>query len=298
MNKILVFGSLNQDDVYRVEHFVRPGESLIVKSYQNFPGGKGLNQAVAAAKAGAKTYISGKIGADGASLVQELQQQKIDTTYLDQTGSRTGRAIIQVEDGGQNSILVDPGANEEIEHHQLEQAISAFDKQDILVTQNETGQTIELLRAANKQGLKVAFNPSPINERVKECDLSQVTWLFINEIEGYELTGAHEAEQITAKLCAQYQNLRVVLTLGKEGVRYQDKNEVLTHGVYPVEVVDTTAAGDTFTGFFLGALLQGKDVSESLELASMASSLAVSRSGASSSIPTMQEVLQYRSALK
>lgn len=294
MGKILVFGSLNLDDVYRVDHFVRPGESLITKNYTNFPGGKGLNQAVAFAKSGAETCISGKIGLDGTLLLETLRQEAIDTTHLDCSGSRTGRAIIQVDDGGQNSILVDPGANGEIEMEQLHQTLAAFGKEDVLVTQNETSQTVELLRAAHRQGMQIAFNPSPINERLKECDFSQVNWLFINEIEGYELTGEREPEAITAQLHARYPALKIILTLGKDGVRYHDQEQVLTHGVYPVETVDTTAAGDTFTGFFLGSLMQGISLAEALELASIASSIAVSRMGASCSIPTKKEVLEQR----
>lgn len=295
MSKVIVFGSLNIDQVYTVEHFVQPGETIQPLRYQSFPGGKGLNQCVAFERSGAETFLAGKIGRDGGMLLDFLHQAGVNTEFVIQSGEKTGCATIQVDSTGQNSIILYQGANASVTEQDVASVLDAFCAGDILVTQNETNATALLLKEASRRGLLTAFNPSPINAAVWECDLSCVTWLFINEIEGEQLTGETEPERITSRLLEQYPNLRVVLTLGKDGVRYQDREQCCTHGIYPLKVVDTTAAGDTFTGFFLGSIAKGESVPRALELASVASSLAVSKQGAAISIPTIREVLEYLS---
>ncbi len=293
MPKILVFGSLNIDDVYTVEHFVRPGETIHPLQYQSFPGGKGLNQCVAFVRAGAQTYLAGKIGEDGQLLTRFLQEAGVDSQYVLPSECRTGRATIQVDAQGQNSIILYQGANADISEEDINEILSAFEAGDILVTQNETNATAMLIEKAFQAGLQVAFNPSPIDASIQSCDLSKVTWLFINEIEGEELTGQSEPEQISAELLRRYPDLKIILTLGKQGVRYQEQGLVAEHGIYPVPVVDTTAAGDTFTGFFLGSIARGETPQSALQLASAASSIAVSAKGAAISIPALEEVIQF-----
>lgn len=291
MAKILNFGSLNIDYVYQVDHFVRAGETLASQGRSLFPGGKGLNQSVALAKAGGEVYHAGKIGADGKFLAALMQEAGVRTELLDQTGSATGQAIIQVNGAGQNCILLHHGANYEITGEYIERVLSQFGAGDILVLQNEINQIGTLIERAFEKGMRIAFNPSPIDSGVKAYALEKISWFLMNEIEGRELTGESEPERIVAKMAWLYPRSRVVLTIGKAGVLYQGDGAFCAHGTYRVSVVDTTAAGDTFTGFFISSVCAGKPVEEALRLASVASSIAVSRKGAAVSIPALEEVL-------
>ena len=145
------------------------------------------------------------------------------------------------------------------------------------------------MTGAFDKGLEIAFNPSPMDNAILKYHLEKLTWFLLNEIEGGQITGETDPEKITDQMLAMYPRARIVLTLGKQGVLYRDKNERCTHGIYDVPVVDTTAAGDTFTGFFLACATSGASIPEALRLASIASSIAVSRKGAAISIPTMAE---------
>ena len=144
-------------------------------------------------------------------------------------------------------------------------------------------------------GMTIVLNPSPMDEKIFDMPLSYVDYLILNEVEGISMSGAShkEPERIREALMKRFPNARIVLTLGKEGAVYGYKEERYHQPIYPVKVVDTTAAGDTFTGFFMGSIVQGKGVEEALDIAAMASALTVSRRGASPSIPTWEEVMDY-----
>ena len=294
MNKILNFGSINIDMVYAVPHFVRAGETLAASSVQSFPGGKGLNQSIALSLAGGRVYHAGKIGEDGLWLHRLMQSKGVDVSLLDQTGSSTGTALIQVDESGQNCILLSHGANFEITASQIENTLSQFGEGDLLVLQNEINSLPEIIAAAQKRGMTIAINPSPIDDALLKMDLSAVTYFILNEIEGEAFTGESEPRRICETLQRRFPKARIVLTLGKNGVFYRDETQECAHGIYKVKAVDTTAAGDTFTGFFLSSVIGGKPVSEALRLASVASSIAVSRPGAAASIPTLEEALSAR----
>ncbi len=290
--KILCFGSLNLDYVYHVDHFVRAGETLSADDRKEFCGGKGLNQSIALAKAGAQVFHAGKIGPEGGALKAQLEKSGVDTTYLmADDAAPTGHAIIQVDPGGQNCILIFGGANQQITKEDIDRVLSGFARGDILLLQNEISNLGYLLEQAAARGLCVALNPSPITKALAaEPALTAVQWFILNEIEGFALTQREQPEAIAAELRRRYPGCRVVLTLGKKGVLYQDDAQQARHGIYRVPVVDTTAAGDTFTGYFLAATAEGLAVPRALELASIASSIAVGRAGASDSIPARTEV--------
>lgn len=288
MPKVWNFGSLNLDFVYRMPHFVRAGETLASDRLSVFCGGKGLNQSVALARAGSEVIHVGQVGEDGDPLCQMLSENGVSLDFLKTVPGKTGHAIIQVEDAGQNAILLFGGANRTVPADLFEAALSQMAPGDWLICQNEMNDMPLLLSMAKKRGVSVAFNPSPIDSTVT---LEGVTLLFINEIEGEALTGESDPAAICEALLRKHPDLRVVLTLGGNGVRYQDANAVHTHGIFPVTPVDTTAAGDTFSGFFLSALLRGEEVPTALKQASMASAIAVSRPGAAPSIPTLAQVL-------
>lgn len=290
--KVLSLGSLNLDHVYAVDHFVRGGETIASRGMNEFCGGKGLNQSVALAKAGAEVYHAGKIGPDGEVLRRRLEESGVDTACTrTEAGVPTGHAIIQVDPKGQNCIIIHGGANQEITPDFIDEVLEKFEPGDLALFQNEISSLDYALEACAKKGLKVALNPSPMDDRLKSSPaLQYVTWFILNEIEGFEITGEKEPDAICDTLTSRYPGCVVVLTLGKQGVVYWDGKTRASHGIYNVPVVDTTAAGDTFAGYFLASTARGCDAKTALVLASKASSIAVSRPGASDSIPTLAEV--------
>lgn len=289
--KILCFGSLNLDHVYQVDHMVRPGETIASSHYQLFEGGKGLNQSVALGRAKADCYMAGIIGTDGANLKKALEDSNVNTDFILTKDSRTGHTFIQVDRSGQNSILYFAGTNQMVTNEYIDEVLSNFEPGDYILLQNEINNVPEIIKRAKAKGLRVAFNPSPITEDLLQYPLELVDLLVLNEIEGYELTKETESGLILEKLHHHFPGTAILLTLGKDGAVYSDGSICLRHGIYQVKVVDTTAAGDTFTGYFLACLANGRPVEECFHLASVASSIAVSRAGAAPSIPHFDEVI-------
>lgn len=294
--KVLSLGSLNLDYKYQVEHILRPGETLAARHLEIHFGGKGLNQSVALHRGGAEVWMAGRIGSDGTCLRDYLQEQGIRTDYLGvDPEEKTGHAIIQVEDGSaQNCILIHAGTNGRITESFISQVADRFDAGDFAVFQNEISNVAYAIQVCKEHGMHVAFNPSPISEDLIHSDVYQfVDELFINETEGAQLSGEQEPEKICRALQEKWPQCRIILTLGAEGAMVLDRGEVIRQNAYPCQAVDTTGAGDTFTGFFLAALMRGESCQRALELASKASSLAVRKSGAAESIPTLQDVLDF-----
>lgn len=288
--RVLNFGSLNIDYVYSLDHIVAPGETITSRSLEVFPGGKGLNQSVALARAGADVCHAGLVGADGGMLLDVCREAGVDVSRVRTVETRTGNAIIQVSAKGQNSIVLYPGANRAVTREYADEVLAGFGGGDLLLLQNEINMVDYLIDRAHAQGMTIALNPSPFDERMLACDLSKVDIFLLNEVEGAQITGKEDPSEILPEMLARFPGSRIVLTLGKSGVLYGEGELRLSQGVYDVPVVDTTAAGDTFTGFFLAAALGGEPVKEALRLASVASSLAVSKKGASASIPAIEAV--------
>lgn len=295
--KILNFGSLNYDHVYSVEHIVKPGETLSSLSMNIFCGGKGLNQSVALARAGIKVYHAGLVGKDADMLFSVCDENGINRDYIKQCNVMTGNAIIQVDSDGQNSIVLYGGSNQMNTKEFVMDVFSHFKKGDILLLQNEVNLLDFMINEAYKKGMIIALNPSPFDEKVQKCDLSKVSIFLMNEIEGNQITGEYDSNKILSEMLHRYPYAHVILTLGKNGVVYCDKNEKYSYGIYDEKVVDTTAAGDTFTGYFLASVLSGEGVKEALKKASIASSLAVSKKGAINSIPYRKDVISYKGSL-
>lgn len=288
--KILNMGSLNYDYVYSVSHIVKPGETILSKNLETFCGGKGLNQSVALARAGEKVYHAGMVGMDGDLLLKICSDNNIDTSFIKKTDGKSGHTIIQVDENGQNCILLFGGSNQSLTKEYINGVIDFCEEGDWILLQNEVNELAYIIDRAFEKGLKIALNPSPFNEKVSECDLSKVSLFLLNEIEGEQITGKSVAEEILDMMVKQYPQAKVVLTLGSAGVVYRDQNTECSHGIYKVNAVDTTAAGDTFTGYFIYAILHDIPVPKALGLSSKASAIAVSRAGAVASIPFMNEV--------
>lgn len=289
--KVLNFGSLNIDYVYSVEHFVRAGETLSSSLLEQFCGGKGLNQSVAFARAGAETYHAGCIGSEGRMLVDMLSQSGVNTRFVKTVPSVScGHAIIQVAPSGENCILLYGGANQSITEEMIDEVLSHFDQGDLLILQNEINALDLIIRKANEKGMVIALNPSPFNEKITALDFSLIHWIILNETEGQGLTGETDPQRILSVLLEKYPHMKIVLTLGSQGSVYADITQQCSHGIFKTKAVDTTAAGDTFTGYFFASVIQGAIPEQALAIAAAASSVTVSRKGAAPSIPTMEEV--------
>lgn len=294
--KILNIGSLNIDKVYSVPHFVSAGETLTAGHMDVFPGGKGMNQSVALARAGAETYAAGAVGQDGQFLVKLLSDSGANVEHLQVLeGADTGHAIIQLVPEGQNCIIISAGTNGLLSEEYIDKTLSGFGAGDLLLMQNETNNIPYAMKKAKERGMKIAFNASPIAPELFEYPLELVDYFIINEIEGQAIAGTQETdhEKILEALLEKFPQATVVLTLGGDGVLYGQGSHRARHGIFKVPVVDTTAAGDTFCGYFLASLAKGLSPEEALHNASMASALAIGVKGAAVSIPTWDQVQEF-----
>lgn len=288
--KVVNFGSLNIDHVYAVEHFCRAGETIHTQSYTQNAGGKGLNQSIAVARSGQKVYHAGLLGKGGEALAALLEQSGVDLSLLTRTDVPQGHAIIQVEPNGQNCIFLYGGSNQAAGKEQIDAVLAQMEAGDYLLLQNEVSNLPYMLHAAAQRQLRVVLNASPISQELLHAELSAVEWLVVNEGECAAIAGCDNARQAFDVLHARYPSMGILLTLGAEGSVSVKDAEQVRQCAYPVQAVDTTGAGDTFMGYFVGCLAQGLSRAEAMQHAAMASSIAVTRPGAAASIPTMQEV--------
>lgn len=322
--RILNYGSLNLDYVYDVNHFVQAGETLSSDGMEIFCGGKGYNQSLAICKSGQEVWHAGAIGtSDGKRLVETLLEEGVHINLISKKQGSTGHAIIQKDLKGQNCILLYGGANQKLTKEDVDFIIKQFDKGDYLILQNEVSHVGYMMEKAYEKGMQIVFNPSPMNEQIKTYPLKYVSYLILNEVEAKQISEMNTKEpkeadnkgidnakireaisgikSINQEVVGQVLNgvvsylpqAKIILTLGDKGAIYVGEDTVLFQEAYKVDVVDTTAAGDTFTGFFIGALVQGKEVKEAMVLASKAAALSVTKKGAGPSIPTLEEVLVY-----
>lgn len=288
--KVLNIGSLNIDYVYSVPHIVKPGETLASTGMNIYPGGKGINQSVALAKAGAQVYHCGLIGEDGRMFLDVCREYGVNSDYIKVIDEKSGHTIIQVDDNAENCILLYGGANQQFTEEYVDEVISAFDKGDVLLLQNEVNMIPYIVDKAYDKGMLIALNPSPFNDSLKEVDMSKIGIFLLNEVEGGQITGVSSPDEIIDKLLEMYPSAKIVLTLGSDGAVYADSSTRVSQPIFSVKAVDTTAAGDTFTGYFITGMLEGMDISDILRMSAKASSIAVTRKGAIPSIPYRKEV--------
>lgn len=292
MRKILVLGSINIDHSYELERIVRPGETVASRAYRTAWGGKGLNQAIALAKAGARTALAAQLSkADRPGLETLCAPFGLDISGVRGLDCPSGHAIIQVESSGQNSIIIAAGANGLMEDATIS-AIDQYGPGDMLLLQNEVNRMPEIIRRGKERGMTVILNPSPCTEDMLDWPLELVDIFILNETEGEYISGSSQVEEMLDILSTKFPAAGIVLTLGAQGSVYLRGEEEHRAAALKVEAVDTTAAGDTYTGYFLAGLSRGKTVKESMELATRAAAVTVSRPGAAESIPMAEEILQ------
>jgi ribokinase len=294
---ILNFGSLNIDFVYDVSDFVTKGQTITSHDLNRYPGGKGLNQSIAAAKAGAQVSHAGLIGEDGTFLRDLLQEAGVETSEVRVSKQvRSGNAIIQRNSDGDNCIILFSGANRAFTEHFVDEVLAKFGKGDWLLVQNETNMLPYIVRRAHERGMQVAMNPSPADALLKGVDLNLIDCFILNEGEAQVITGQSGSPEVLLEgMCEQFPEAAIILTAGSWGSAYAKGEQRVRQNAYRVPVEDTTGAGDTFTGYVLANMVAGVDMAECLDRASRAAAIAVSRQGAATSIPLADEVEHFQS---
>ncbi|MEC7858088.1 MAG: ribokinase [Bacteroidota bacterium] len=283
--KILNFGSINKDLVYNVEDFVKPGETISSRDYGLYLGGKGLNQSVAISKSGSEVYHAGCINKSDHSIISDLKKWGVNTDYINKIDEATGHAIIQINQDGENSIIIHGGANNCVEKDQIDKVLSNFNEGDYILLQNEINSVNEIIEKAHKKGLRIFFNPAPYSISVNNYSIEKVNTLIYNETEGQRLSGEKDYKEIIKTLSNKYPNTRQILTLGKRGSIYSfDKNTIKVKAE-SVKTIDSTAAGDTYIGYYVSSLSKKISVEESMKIASKAASIATTIVGGANSIP-------------
>lgn len=289
--KYLVFGSLNIDYVYSVKRVAKEKETIKALKEEIFCGGKGFNQACALAKASSDPiYFAGACGKDGDMLIENMRKLHIKDDYILKTEINTGKALIQVDEKGENSIVIYPGANHEIHEDYIDEVLNHFEEDDVLLLQNEISNINYIIEKASQRKMIICLNPSPFDESIESYE--KIDYLFINEVEGEGLTSLKNPNEIIHTLHKRFPNKNIILTLGENGSMFMDQEgNFYQYGIYQRDVVDTTAAGDTFTGYFIEHYLKEKDGLKALKVAAIASGISVSIKGASNSIPFKEEVM-------
>ena len=286
--KILNFGSINKDFVYLVENFVQSGQTISSKRYEVFLGGKGLNQSVALSHSGANIYHAGCINKNDDPIIIQLNKWGVNTNNIIKVEDPTGHAIIQVNDQGENSIIIHGGANHTISSEQIENTLNKFNSGDILVLQNEINKIDEVINKGYEIGMKIFLNPAPFTKEIINYPLEKLDTLIFNESEGFGLSsGKTDKTKILKYLSNKYPNTKLLLTLGKKGSIYSYNNKVIEIPANKVNSIDTTAAGDTYIGYFISSYYKNNKVKESMEMASKAASISTTKMGGAISIPKL-----------
>lgn len=290
MPKLVNLGSLCVDNVYSVPNITAPGETVASLEYAIYAGGKGLNQSLAAARAGARVAHVGCVGSDGRWLKQELSRSSVDVDAVRETDAPSGHAVIQVNPSGENAIVISGGANRNLNDTDIETAFGLCDADDWLLLQNEINKMEEIFDRSSNEVPKLALNLAPVDDRIHGYDLSAVDLLVVNEVEAQALSGETSVREALEALCVRYPACDIVLTLGRQGLLYGRGDERHSLGAFAVQAVDETGAGDAFVGYFMAGLLEGRRISDALIWGSAAGALATTRPGAASSIPDREAV--------
>ena len=283
-------GSINIDMVYQVPHLPAPGETLAAKTYSQGLGGKGANMSVAAARAAARVRHIGAIGADGRWAAQRLLEYGVETTHIVELSNATGHAIINVDDAGENAIVLWAGANDQITVDQIGRALAEANTGDTLMMQNETAGQLDAAIMAKDLGLQVVYAAAPFDADAVTALLPYIDLLVLNEV---------EAEQLEAAIGQSIEGLSiqdVIVTLGANGCRwYSNVAKLVTDfPAIKVDPIDTTGAGDTFTGYLVAGLDRGMVMEQAIQLATQAGALMVTRLGTADVIPDLKEIQDAR----
>ena len=282
-------GSINADNFYMLPHLPGPGETLAASRFRKGLGGKGANMSVAAARAGGRVEHIGAVGPDGKWAVDRLLEYGVDTRHVTQVETATGHANISVDKDGENSIVLFSGANHTVTEQMIGGAFTEASPGDILLMQNETLGQPYAAKTAKTLGLRVAYAAAPFGAEAIMAIMEQVDLLILNEVEAGQLTAA------TGKDINELPMDDVVVTLGADGCKWVSNKAKTsqTFGAYEVEPVDTTGAGDTFTGYLIAGLDRGMGMPDAIDLAMQAGALMVTRHGTADVIPDLKEIQDH-----
>ena len=293
--RILNVGSLNLDHFYKVPQPAHLGAVVFGTHLGEKAGGRGLHQSIALARAGCDVFHAGIVGNDGGRLLMMLDENCIDTRFVRVlSGAKTGHAILQIDQDGEHCALVCHGANHCVDHSFVDEVLSSFDSEDVLLLQNEMNCIDYLLEKGHERGMQIVFNPAPFTDDLLQLPLEYVDTMILNYSEGSCLTGETEPDDIMHALRERCPQAVIALTLGADGAILSDGTQVFSQESYDVPVRSTTAAGDVFLGFFV-ACYKDKRMApdQALKLATKAAALTISRwDGKRLYYPTMREVQQ------
>lgn len=292
MPKLVNLGSLCIDLVYDVPQLAGAGETIASLDRQVFCGGKGLNQSLAAARAGAQVHHFGAVGDDGQDLLQALHDAGVETSGVAQMAGPSGHAVIQVDQQGQNSIVIAGGTNRQLPMELIDRAVSTVADGDWLLLQNETNEVDTTISAAAATSGRVALNLAPPDSRVGDYPIGDLDLLIVNVAEANALAGTSSPGSALRTLIEQYPEVSLLLTMGGDGLYLYDSMDGVAQamGAFAVTPVDETAAGDSFVGYLMASLVAGENLPDAVLRASAAGALAVTRAGAAPSIPSIEEV--------
>lgn len=301
---VLVFGSLNLDLVTYADKLPAIGETIVGEKLLKFPGGKGLNQAIAARRAGSEVLMVGSIGndADGDYLFNILKSENIDPKFITKTSEQTGIAVIEVSKSAENRIIIIAGANSKTRFSN--EVLTSSPSVTVSLAQLETpiSEVAKFIHESKAAGKITILNPAPI-QKLDQQLLQDTDYLIANETEASFLIGSaveHLSKDEAMTIARQLQkngSKKVIITLGEQGSVYLDQEKELFTPAYKVKAVDTTAAGDAFCGAFATAISENKPVEYALKFASAAGGLAATKAGAVPSLPTQQEILSMFTSL-
>jgi ribokinase len=288
--RLHVIASLMVDRVARVSRLPQPGETVTARAQSTFPGGKGANQAAAAARCGARVRACGRTGADGRFIVDALSAAGVDASAVRTDDPVAGNAFVLVADGGENAIVIAPESNARLDPADVATFLSAAAPGDLLLVQNECAGLRQALAAARAGGLRAWFNAAPADDGLRALDLSSLDGLFVNETEAEALTGERDPSRALDALAARLPAATVVVTLGAAGALLRAPGLHAAHAGYRVRAVDTVGCGDAFVGAFLAAIVAGHGHEAALAWGNAAGALAARRPGAMPSLPSQAEV--------
>lgn len=289
--KVLCFGSMNIDESYLMDHFVRPGETQSALTCTRSLGGKGFNQALAIAKAGGEVIMAGCIGSDGYAFKEVLEQYDCTTQFIKEVNQPTGHAFIQVADG-ENAIVLNSGANYAIDDSFIDEVLSVMHAGDMILLQNEINAIDKIIKKAHERKLKIILNAAPMSEAVNHYPLEYIDLLIVNVSEAQQLAKCMTSnlEELMEELENKFSNHDILLTVGKQGSYYLSEGKRKYVGAFACHVVDTTGAGDTYIGYFLACIMANKSIEEAMQIASLAAACCCEKRGAAKAIPTGEEL--------
>ena len=301
MNKICVIGSINMDLVVNVDEMPKKGQTLIGSNFKEVPGGKGANQAVAVSRLGANVCMVGKVGSDGfgQNLLNQLKNNNVDTKYIQIEEGASGIALITVDKNAENAIVVSPGANFKLAQKDIDNCIDAIKESNVVVIQLETPiDTIKYALEKSKELDKFTIlNPAPAvklgDDIIKNVDLLTPNETELEILSGVSINNEDDILK-AAQVMLEKGVKKLIVTLGSKGSLYIDKENKIFKKSYKVDAIDTTAAGDSYTGAIAVSLSQGKNVEDAIDFASRVGALCVTKEGAQTSLPTIEEVLNYK----